>query len=230
MDLTRLEILLGEAKLNALSTASVAIIGLGGVGGICAESLARCGISRITICDGDVVEPSNINRQIVATTSTIGINKAIALGKRLGDINPDAQISIVDRNWTIDDNFILDGDYDYVVDAIDSVPEKIQLIHMCKSNSINIVSAMGAGCRHHGNMFEVTDIFKTFNDPLAKKIRRLLKEKGVQSLDVVYSKEKPQKAIGTIGSAMYAVGASGLMLCEHVVEQLTSETRNEGNI
>jgi len=222
LDLSRLEILIGQKNVELLQKSTVAIIGLGGVGGICTESLVRCGLGKLYICDGDKVEPSNLNRQIVATTTVIGKNKAIALKKRLIDINPDAKIITIDRNWTLENNFLKGINVDFVVDAIDSVAEKIELIVFCKENNIKIISAMGAGLRHHGNMFEVTDIFKTFNDPLAKKIRKLLKDRGVESLDVVYSKEKPMKAQGTIGSVMYAVGASGLRISEHVVSSIIS--------
>ncbi|MEX1376422.1 MAG: ThiF family adenylyltransferase [Eubacteriales bacterium] len=220
MDLSRLEILFGHENVQKLKNATVAVVGLGGVGGICTESLARCGIGRMYICDGDKVEPSNINRQIVATQKSMGKNKALALKERLLDINPDAEIFAMDRNWTEEDNFLKDDRFDFVVDAIDSVPQKIDLIAYCKENGINIVSAMGAGLRHHGSMFEVDDIFNTFNDPLAKKIRKMLKDRGVESLNVVYSKEKPMKAETTIGSVMYAVAASGLRLSEHVVESI----------
>lgn len=220
MDLSRLEILVGRKNVEILNNSTVAVIGLGGVGGICTESLVRCGIGRLFICDGDVVEPSNINRQVVAKVSTIGINKAIALKKRLIDINPDAEVIAIDKHWNLDNNFLAGEKIDFVIDAIDSVPEKIELICICKNNGINIVSAMGAGLRHHSNMFEVSDIFKTFNDPLAKKIRKMLKDRGIANLDVVYSREKPLKATDTIGSAMFAVGASGLLLSEHVVHRL----------
>lgn len=225
MDLSRLEILVGRKNIELLNDSTVAVIGLGGVGGICAESLVRCGIGRIFICDGDIVESSNINRQIVAKTSTIGRNKALALKERLQDINPNAEVIAVDNNWNLDNNFLLNEKINYVVDAIDSVPEKIELICMCRQNDINIVSAMGAGLRYHGNMFEVSDIFKTFNDPLAKKIRKMLKDRGILSLDVVYSREKPMKASDTIGSAMFAVGASGLLLSEHVIHRLISNVK-----
>lgn len=225
MDLSRLEILVGRKNVEILNNSTAAVIGLGGVGGICAESLVRCGIGKIFICDGDVVEPSNINRQIVATTSTIGQNKALALKERLNDINRNAEVIAIDKHWNLDNNFLSNEKIDYVVDAIDSVPEKIELICMCKENDINIVSAMGAGLRYHGNMFEVSDIFKTFNDPLAKKIRKMLKDRGISSLDVVYSREKPMKASDTIGSAMFAVGASGLLLSEHVVHELIRDVK-----
>lgn len=224
MDLCRLETLIGTDSANKLRASSVAIVGLGGVGGICAESLARCGIGKIAICDGDVVDSSNINRQIVATSSTIGINKAIALKSRLEDINPDALIAAYEKNWNVENDFIKDGGFDFVVDAIDSVDDKVNLICMCKANNIKIVSAMGAGCRMNGNMFAVVDIYKTFNDPLAKKIRNLLKKEGVEALDVVCSSEKPQKAVEQIGSAMFSVGASGLMLSEHVVKKIIGKT------
>jgi len=227
VDLSRLEILIGLENTDILRGSTVAVIGLGGVGGICAESLTRSGIGRIFICDGDNVEPSNINRQIVALQSTIGKNKALALKTRLEDINPDAVITAIDRNWTTEDNFLMGEHVDYVVDAIDNVPNKVDLICMCKEKKIKIVSSMGAGLRHHGNMFEAADIFKTFNDPLAKKMRRLLKDRGIESLDVVYSKEKPIKAEDTIGSAMFSVGACGLLLSEYVVHALIENKREE---
>ncbi|MBN2880027.1 MAG: ThiF family adenylyltransferase [Clostridia bacterium] len=227
MDLSRLEILIGQKNTDILCGSSVAVIGLGGVGGICAESLTRSGIGTLYICDGDKVEPSNINRQIAALQSTIGVNKAIALKTRLEDINPAAEIKAIDKNWTAEDNFLLGEHVDYVVDAIDNVPNKVDLICMCKEKGIKIISSMGAGLRHHGNMFEAADIFRTFNDPLAKKMRRLLKERGIDSLDVVYSKEKPMKAEDTIGSAMFSVGACGLLLSEYVVHALIENKREE---
>ena len=115
MDLSRLEILVGRKNIEILNNSTVAVIGLGGVGGICAESLVRCGIGRLFICDGDVVEPSNINRQIVAKVSTIGINKAIALKRRLIDINPDAEVIAIDKRWNLDNNFLAGEKIDFVV-------------------------------------------------------------------------------------------------------------------
>lgn len=225
MDLSRLEILFGEDVIKTLQNSSVAIIGLGGVGGICAECIVRCGVGRVAICDGDVVDSSNVNRQIVATSSTIGKNKAIELKKRLLDINPDLSLQIHEDFWTKETDFILEGEYDYVIDAIDSVSHKLDLIEMCKTKNINIVSSMGAGLRHKSNMFCIDDIYKTYNDPLAKKMRYELKKRNINSLDVVFSKEKPQKATGEIGSVMYTVASCGLLLASHVVDTITNNRK-----
>ena len=220
--LQRLEILLGEDAIEKLSQASVLVMGVGGVGSICAEAIARSGVGYITLVDGDVVEVSNINRQLPALHSTIGKPKAEVMAERLKDINPEAKIVSHTKMWSKESKFIDLSDYDYVVDAIDSFTHKMDLIEGCKTKGINIISSMGAGGRLDGSQYEVCDIKKTYNDPLAKKARYELKKRGITSLKVVFSKELPQKAQnGPIGSAMFAVSVAGLQLAGEVIKDLS---------
>ncbi len=220
----RLEILIGKHGISAIKKAKVLVMGVGGVGSICAEALVRSGISDITLVDGDVVEESNINRQIPATKSTIGRPKAEIMADRLRDIYPDAKITFYHEMWHKNSEFINLYEYDYVVDAIDSFKDKIDLIEECKTKEINIISSMGAGGRLDGSKFEVTDIKKTYNDPLAKKVRSELKKRRIDKLKVVFSTELPKKAQkGPIGSAMFAVSCAGLIIAGEVVKDLLGE-------
>lgn len=221
MDLCRIRVLLGDDAVDRLQSSRIAIIGLGGVGGICAESLVRSGIGSITICDGDTIDASNVNRQIVATSNNIGASKADEMTQRLVSINPSIDITTVDEYWREDNNILVSQNYDYVIDAIDSMQDKISLIVYCHEHDIPIISAMGAGCRVHSNMYTVADVFDTYNDPMAKKVRYQLKQRGIASHDVVFSHEQPIKAQGVIGSCVFAASACGLLLAEHVVLQIT---------
>ena len=220
----RLEILLGADGIEKLSRANVLVMGIGGVGSVCAEALARSGVGSITLVDGDVVEASNINRQLPALSSTVGKPKAQVMAERLRDINPEANVTAFNMMWSKESDFIDFGVCDYVVDAIDSFAHKMDLIELCKGQKINIISSMGAGGRFDGSKFEVSDINKTFNDPLAKKVRAELKKRGIRDLKVVFSKELPIKAgTGPIGSAMFAVSAAGLMLAGEVIKDITGD-------
>ncbi len=220
----RLEILIGEHGISALQNANILVMGVGGVGSICVEALVRSGISNITLVDGDLVEESNINRQLPAAYSTIGFPKAEVMAKRLKDINPKADITVHHEMWHKENEFIDFSNYDYVVDAIDSFKDKIDLIESCKELDINIISSMGAGGRLDGSKFEVTDIKKTYNDPLAKKVRSELKRRKIDKLKVVFSKELPKKASsGPIGSAMFAVSCAGLIIAGEVIKDLIGE-------
>lgn len=219
---SRLEILVGEDAMNNIKNAKVAIFGVGGVGSICAEAIARSGVGNITIIDGDIVDITNINRQLPALHSTIGKDKAEVMAKRLKDINPDAKITYHNEMWSNDKNFIDLTSFDFVIDAIDSFKNKIDLIELCTQNNVKIISSMGAGGRLKGDMFEVSDISKTYNDPLAKKVRYELRKRGITKLRVVFSRELPIKPKdGIIGSAMYAVSCAGLLLAGQVITELT---------
>lgn len=218
---TRLEILIGNEAINRMKNASVAIFGVGGVGSICAEALARSGVGNITIIDGDIVDITNINRQLPALHSTIGKDKATVMAERLKDINPDANVTYHSEMWSKDKTFIDLQEYDYVIDAIDDFKNKIDLIELCTQNDIRIISSMGAGGRLRGDMFEISDISKTYNDPLAKKVRYELRKRGITKLRVVFSRELPIKPVdGTIGSAMFAVSCAGLLLAGGVITEL----------
>ncbi len=220
----RLEILIGEQAVSKLAQSKVLVMGVGGVGSVCAEALARSGVGDMTLVDGDSVEISNINRQIPALHSTVGKYKAEVMAERLLDINPDAEIAAHSIMWEKDSDFVKLADYDYVIDAIDSFAAKMDLIQTCVENAIKIISSMGAGGRLDGTQYEVCDIKKTYNDPLAKKVRYELKKRGINKLKVVFSKELPIKAKGgPIGSAMFAVSVAGLLMAGEVIKDLIGD-------
>lgn len=189
---SRTEMLIGRAALERLSKARVAIFGVGGVGGYAAEAVARAGVGHIDLIDSDVVSLSNINRQIIATHLTVGQPKTEAMRDRILSINPSATVVchslFFDKENKDSFNF---SDYDYVIDAIDSVSSKIELISAAKAKDTPIISAMGAGNKLDPTRFEVSDISKTAVCPLAKAVRVALRKRGINHLKVVYSKEEP---------------------------------------
>lgn len=180
--------LVGEEGVGKLSRAKVIVFGVGGVGGYCAEALARSGIGSITLVDSDVVSLSNVNRQIIALHSTVGRFKTEVMAERIKDINPDCSVSVVNRFLTPEnaDEFDL-GDYDYAADCIDTVSSKIFLAEYCFRKGIKLISSMGAGNKLDAQGFRITDLYKTQGCPLAKVMRRELKKRGVTKLKVVAS-------------------------------------------
>ena len=223
----RTSLIFGEDNINKLNKSNVAVFGIGGVGGYVCEALARSGVGKLTLIDGDVVSVSNINRQIIALTSTVGKFKADVMKDRIMDINPDAEVSTINSFLTTEniDSFKL-TEYDYVVDAIDDVKAKLALIKFCFDNNIPIISAMGAGNKLDATSFEVSDIFKTSVCPLARIMRRELKKIGVDRLKVVYSKEEPKnppyKIEGekTVGSLAFVVSVMGLIIAGEVIKEI----------
>ncbi len=195
--------LIGEDGLNKLKKAHVAVVGVGGVGSFIAESLVRAGLGHITIIDMDSISPSNVNRQIHAMQSTIGMSKVEVMAARLKDINPNLCVTPV-HMCIGQDNIanIITEDFDYVADAIDMVTAKIALIAHCKQHHIRIISSMGTGNKLNPASLTYTDVFKTHTDPLARVMRRELKARGISSLDVVYSPEMPTKPIGKDGKPL----------------------------
>lgn len=189
---SRLQLLTGADALEKLKNSRVAVFGIGGVGGYTVEALARSGVGTIDLIDDDKVCLTNMNRQIYALGSTIGKYKVDAAKERILDINPDAVINTYKMFFLPEnaDEFDFAG-YDYIVDAIDTVSGKIALIEKAKKESIPIISSMGAGNKMDAAAFEVADIYETSVCPLAKVMRRELKKRGIESLKVVYSKEKP---------------------------------------
>ncbi len=189
---SRTEMLLGREAVERLMKARVAVFGIGGVGGYAVEALARAGVGSLTLVDSDRVAVSNINRQIIATHSTVGMYKTEAMRERILSINPDAQVSchnvFFDESTKADFDF---KDYDYVIDAIDSLSAKVELIASVKLAGTEIISAMGAGNKLDPTMFEVSDISKTTVCPLARAVRLALRKRGINHLKVVYSKELP---------------------------------------
>ena len=226
---TRTQTLIGEEALNKLKTSRVAIFGVGGVGGYVAEALARAGIENLDLIDNDTVNVTNINRQIIALHSTIGKDK-IEVGKeRILDINPNAKVETYKTFFTPENSNEFDfAKYDYVVDAIDSVSGKIELVLKSQQVNVPIISSMGAGNKLNPEMFEIADIYKTSVCPLAKVMRQELKKRGVKKLKVVYSKEMPIKQNGQRipASISFVPSAVGLIMASVVVKDLIKESCN----
>lgn len=230
---SRTEQLLGFDNINKLKNSHVAVFGVGGVGGYVVESLARVGIGAIDLIDNDTVNITNINRQIIATHNTIGNYKVDAAKQRINEINPETIVTthkIFLNEENIDTiNF---SEFDYVVDAIDTVTSKILLITKCKELDIPIISSMGTGNKLDASMLEVSDIYKTSVCPLARVMRYELKKRGVKKLKVVYSKELPlkPKTQETDGSrhipasAVFVPAAAGMIIGGVVTKDLISKT------
>ena len=223
----RTALLLGKASVEKLAEKRVAVFGVGGVGGFVCEGLVRAGIGAIDIVDKDTVALSNINRQLIALHSTVGKNKVDVLEERLKDINKNLIIKKYKCFFLPETSETFDfREYDYVVDAIDTVTGKIELILKAKEAGVPIISAMGAGNKLDPTAFQVSDIYKTSVCPLARVMRRELKKRGVEKLKVVYSKEepiKPQFEEGeevVPGSVSFVPPALGLIIAGEIVKDL----------
>ena len=228
---SRTELLLGEKSVENLAKKRIAVFGAGGVGGFVCEGLVRAGVGSLDIIDKDTVALSNINRQLIALHSTVGMNKVDVLEKRLKDINP----NLVLRKYKCfflpetSDSFDF-REYDYVVDAIDTVTGKIELVLKAKEAGVPVISAMGAGNKLDPTAFQVADIYKTSVCPLARVMRRELKKRGIEKLKVVYSKEEPLKPDFeegeevVPGSVSFVPSVMGLIIAGEIVKDLTSET------
>ena len=191
---SRTELLIGEEGLKKLAHSRVAVFGIGGVGGYVVEGLVRSGIGAIDLIDNDKVCLSNINRQIIATIKTVGQFKVDAAEKRILDINPDVKVYKYKTFFTPENSNEFDfSKYDYVVDAIDTVTGKLEIIECAKKAGVPVISSMGAGNKMHPELFEIDDISKTSVCPLAKVIRQELKKRKIKKVKVVYSKEPPIK-------------------------------------
>ncbi len=227
---SRTEMLLGKSNMDKLKTAHIAVFGLGGVGGYVVEALARCGIGKFTLFDNDTVAESNLNRQIIATTNTIGMAKTKAMEERILSINPEARVKVNQVFYLPEnaDEFPLDQ-FDYVVDAIDTVSAKIELAVRAEKLDIPIISSMGTGNKLDPTQFKITDIYKTSVCPLARVMRRELKLRGVKSLKVVYSEEIPIKPeVETNGkpipgSTSFVPSVAGLIIASEVIKDLISK-------
>ncbi|MBF8984806.1 tRNA threonylcarbamoyladenosine dehydratase [Lutibacter sp. B2] len=224
----RTERIIGKEKLEQLKTKKVAIFGIGGVGSFVAESLARAGIESFVLVDSDDVCISNINRQIHALHSTVGKAKVELMKNRILDINPNAKVQTYKKLYNAESaHELLRNDYDYVVDAIDMVSAKIDLIQRCSESEVPIISSMGAGNKLDPTRFEVTDLYKTSICPLAKVMRKELRRRGVKSLKVVYSKEEPIKIEKdetmrkqSPGSISFVPSVAGLIVASVVVRDM----------
>lgn len=227
---SRTALLLGERAMERLQNAYVAVIGLGGVGGHCAEALARAGVGRLHLVDGDVVERSNLNRQLVATKETLGMEKTAAMAKRIGEIS-DCEVT-TKTGFLLPENagdFLPDG-LSYIVDAVDTVAAKIALAEAAKARNIPILSCMGAGNRLDPTAFHVTDVFQTEGCGLARAMRRGLRKKGIESLTVVCSREPARTPRNAVegerplpGSFAPVTAAAGLTLAAYVLRAIAGE-------
>ncbi len=220
--LTRTEALIGIDAIEILKKSKIAVIGVGGVGGFCFEALVRSGIEKFLIVDKDTVEITNLNRQIIATRETLGKDKVEVAKERALTINPDIEIEAI--KCTLDPEIVASlnlSEYDYVVDAIDDIPAKVAIITNCKENNVNIISAMGAGKKLDPTKFKVSDIHKTSVDPLARKMRALLREKNIKNVKVVYSDEETQEIDkSVIASISFMPSVMGLIMASEVIKDL----------
>ncbi|MCI8654470.1 MAG: tRNA threonylcarbamoyladenosine dehydratase [Clostridia bacterium] len=218
---TRTELLIGNSGIEKLSNAKVAIFGIGGVGSYVAEALVRGGVGKFILVDNDDVDITNLNRQIIATRRTLGRAKVEVCKERILEINPDAKVEIYKEFFTPDNKNILDNTVTYIVDSVDTIVAKIELVIRANKLNIPIISSMGTGNKMDPTRFEVTDIYKTSVCPLAKVMRKELKEKGIKHLKVVYSKEEPIKLNNKgIGSISFVPSVAGLIIAGEVIKDI----------
>ena len=219
---SRTELLLGKEAMDRLKNARVAVFGIGGVGGYVCEALVRTGVGYFDLIDDDKVCLTNLNRQIIATRSTVGKYKTDVMRDRMLDINPNVEVEVHKCFFLPEnaDDFPWDS-YDYVVDAVDTVTAKIALVMKCKEKNIPIISSMGAGNKLDGSQFKVADIYKTKVCPLAKVMRRELKKRGVKKLKVVYSEEIPTRPIEDM-----AISCRNNCICPPGAEHKCTERRD----
>jgi len=225
----RTEMLLGKEGLEKLKKSKVAVFGLGGVGGYVAEALVRSGLGAIDLIDNDTVDITNLNRQIFATQNTIETNKTDAAEKRLFEINPDLKIKKYNTFFMPENSAEFNfKEYDYIVDAIDTVTAKIELVMKAEENGVPIISSMGTGNKLNAYQLEVSDIYKTSVCPLARVMRYELKRRGIKKLKVVWSDEEPLKPVETYeangrripASCIFVPASAGLMIAAEVVKDI----------
>ena len=225
---SRTAALIGEEALSLLKSARVMVIGLGGVGGYAVEALARAGIGTLALVDGDKISESNINRQIIADYTTVGKYKADAFAERIKNINPECRVACINEFITADNITSLSlSDYDFVIDAIDTVSTKLALAEICEAENINLIASMGTGNKLNPSGFEITDIYKTSVCPLARVMRTELKKRGVKKLTVLYSKEEPMRAptpdgakSRTPASISFVPSSAGLTIAGYVIRKI----------
>ena len=220
MNLERLEILIGKENIEKLKKLNIIIIGIGGVGGYTLESIIRSGVENITIVDGDVIEKSNINRQLIVTKENINKPKVEEWKKRINEINPDVKLKTINKFVNINDLKQILDKYDYIVDACDDVKLKIDLIEYATKNNIKIISSMGTANKMDATKLNITTLDKTEYDPLAKVIRKELRKKRVSlNIKVVSSNEKPKNKNG-LETNSYLPAVAGLLITNEVINQV----------
>ena len=232
MRFQRLKLLIGDENFSKLTSATVAVFGVGGVGSFTVEALARSGIGHLVLIDKDDIDATNINRQLHALSSTVGKSKVEVMRERIQDINPAAKVDTIQKFFLpgegVEDFFICR--YDYVVDAIDTLTAKIFLVEECTRRGIKIISSMGAGNKLDPTRFKVADIFQTSVDPVAKIMRKKLRERGIKNLKVVWSDELPRPVKDFIGSVAFVPSVAGLIMAGEVVKDLISATSDKQSV
>lgn len=227
----REELLIGKENVDKLKNSHVIIFGLGGVGGYVVEALARAGVGELTLVDFDVVDITNLNRQVIATQENVGKDKAALFKERVLSINPAAKVHAFKEKFTreIAPQFFEENEYDYVVDAIDIITSKLDLIEISTKKKIPIISSMGMGNKIDPTMIQLGDVYKTSVCPLAKVMRRELKNRGIKKLKVVFSTEVPRKPVNetgdrakmfNVGSISFVPSVAGLMMASQVVKDI----------
>lgn len=221
-EFARTERLIGSEAIARLRSSHVAVFGIGGVGSYVVEALARSGIGTLTIVDGDCVDETNINRQLIALHSTVGQPKTVVAKARISDIDPQIRVNAYQLFYTAESSFSFEG-IDYIVDAVDTVSAKLALVENAYRHNIPIISSMGTGNKLDPTQFEVADIYRTSICPLARVMRRELKKRGIPRLKVVYSKEQPLPVPGdgrTPASISFVPSSAGLILAGEVIKHL----------
>lgn len=227
---SRSELLLGRAGMDKLKNSRIAVFGIGGVGGHAAEALARTGVGRLDLFDNDTVSLTNVNRQIVATLDKVGEYKVDVMKERIAQINPEAEVNAYRCFFMPDNSAEFDfTKYDYVIDAVDTVTAKLELVMKCREANVPIICSMGAGNKLDATAFEVADIYKTSVCPLARVMRNELRKRGVKKLKVVYSQEPPMTPLPSDedcakkvvpGSVAFVPSVAGLILAGEVIKDL----------
>ena len=219
--LERLEILVGKENVNKIKSKNIAVIGIGGVGGYVVESLVRSGVENITIIDYDKIDVTNKNRQIIALDSTIGMKKVDAIEERIKSINFNCKVKKIDFFLDESNIDILNG-YDYVIDSCDSILTKFEIIKYCLDNNICFISCMGTGKRLDPSLLNITDLMKTEYDPLAKRLRKMVRDAKInKKIPVVCSTEVPRKQdTNVIGSNSFVPATAGLLITSYIVNDI----------
>lgn len=242
---SRTELLIGEEGIKKLQNAKVAVFGIGGVGSFVTEALVRAGIENFILVDNDIISVSNLNRQLIATNKTIGKYKVDVMEERILDINPNAKVEKYKEFYMPNSKVkILDESINYVIDAIDTITAKVELVVNCNKLNIPIISSMGTGNKLNPTMFEIADIYKTSVCPLAKVMRKELKAREIKELKVIYSKEEPIKVNNQMqeensqenqgqnnkknipGSISFVPSVAGLIIAGEVIKDITGINNN----
>lgn len=227
--LDRLELLIGD-KITTLKNKCVLIIGLGGVGGYALENIVRCGIENIIIVDNDIIDITNLNRQIIALNSNIGLYKVDAWEQRIKDINPNAKVIKIKEFITKENiSLLFQNKIDYLIDACDTIETKKEIIRKCLQKNIKFISSMGTGNKLDMTKFKIEDVRKTSYDPIAKIIRKMVKDEHIKGkIPVVYSIESPIK-VKKVGSISFTPATSGLMCASYVINDIIGDINDRRN-